>query len=140
MTTHTEPVHTPDLSRRSTGQLISDVGGQLTRLIRTELRLAQLELQRKGKQAGAGAAMLGAAGVLGLLGGGTLVATAVIALDIVLDAWLAALIVAAVLLLAAGISALVGRARLKHSAPAMPEASLEAIRQDYHDLSEAIRR
>ncbi|MEV0697279.1 phage holin family protein [Saccharopolyspora sp. NPDC050389] len=135
---HTEPVHAPDLSQRSTAQLIRDLGDQLARLVRTEVRLAQIELRSKGKQAGVGAALISVGGVLGLLGGATLVATVVLALDIVLPAWLAALVVAVALLAVAGVAALLGRSRLKRSA-ALPE-SLESIKQDYRDLGKALKR
>ncbi|MEV0083574.1 phage holin family protein [Saccharopolyspora sp. NPDC050642] len=136
---HTEPVHAPDLSQRSTARLVRDVGEQLARLVRTEVRLAQIELRSKGKQAGMGAALISAGGVLGLLGGAMLIATVVLALDIVLPAWLAALIVAVALLAIAGVAALVGRSRLKRSSGALPE-SLESIKQDYRDLGKALKR
>lgn len=137
---HTEPVNAPDLSQRSTAQLIGDVGDQLARLVRSEVRLAQLEMRSKGKQAGMAAGLLGVGGALGLLGGLTLVATAVLALNLVLAAWLAALIVAVVLLLVAGVAALLGRSRLKRLSPVLPEESLETIKRDYRDLREALRR
>ncbi|MEV0054583.1 phage holin family protein [Saccharopolyspora shandongensis] len=136
---HTEPVHAPDLSQRSTAQLVRDVGEQLSRLVRTEVRLAQIELRSKGKQAGVGAALISAGGVLGLLGGAMLIATAVLTLNIVLPAWLAALIVAVALLAVAGVAALVGRSRLKRSSAALPE-SLESIKQDYRELGKALKR
>ena len=69
-------------------------------LARDELKLAQLEMARKGKRAGTGAGMLGGSGLIALYGVGCLIACAIIALSGVLAAWLAALIVGAVLLAA----------------------------------------
>lgn len=137
---HIEPVNAPDLSQRSTTGLIGDAGDQLARLVRTEGRLARLEMRSKGKQAGMAAGLLGLGGALGLLGCLMLVATAVLALNLVLAAWLAALIVAVVLLLVGGVAALLGRSRLKRLSPVLPEESLETIKRDYRDLREALRR
>ena len=60
-------------------------------LIRDELKLAQLEMTRKGKQAGVGAGLLGGSGLVALYGVGCLIACAVIAISGVVAAWLAAL-------------------------------------------------
>jgi Putative Actinobacterial Holin-X, holin superfamily III len=48
---------------RSTGELVKQVAGQVSVLVRDELKLAQLEMIRQGKQAGFGAGLLGAAGL-----------------------------------------------------------------------------
>ena len=44
---------------RSTGDLVKLLSEQVTVLVRDELKLAQLEMTRKGKQAGFGIGMLG---------------------------------------------------------------------------------
>ncbi len=54
----------------STAQLVSRLGEQVSTLIRSELRLAQLELQEKGKRAGIGIGLFGGAGIVALLGAG----------------------------------------------------------------------
>ena len=59
------------------------------------LELAKAELAEKGKKAGAGVAVLTAAGVAGLLALGTFTAFLVLALDGVMPNWAAALCVAA---------------------------------------------
>ena len=56
------------------------------------LELAKAELTEKGKQAGAGAGLFGRAGALGLAALGALTACFILALDAVMPAWLAALI------------------------------------------------
>ena len=84
------------------GALVNQLTTQVPDLIRSELRLAQAEMAEKGKRAGLGIGMFSAAGLLAFLGLATLVATAVLALALAVDAWLAALIVAVVLFAGAG--------------------------------------
>ena len=78
---------------RPTGELVKDLSEQISHLVRDELRLAQLEMTRKGKQAGLGIGMLAGGGGVAAYGLGCLIACAIIAIASVLAAWLAALIV-----------------------------------------------
>ena len=78
----------------SAGELVSRLSSEVSQLVRDELRLAQAEMSGKAKKAGIGAGMFGAAGLLALYGGGVLITTAILALALAVDAWLAALIVA----------------------------------------------
>jgi hypothetical protein len=48
---------------RSTGDLVKLVGEQVSVLVRDELKLAQPEMTRKGKQAGTGIGMIGGGGL-----------------------------------------------------------------------------
>jgi uncharacterized membrane protein YqjE len=112
------------------GALVHDLSTQIPELVRSELRLAQAEMTEKGKRAGIGIGMFSGAGLLGFLGLATLVATAVLALAQVLDAWLAALIVGAALVLAAGLLALVGKNQVSEATPAKPERAVEGIKED----------
>src|SRR6478609_4134714 len=50
---------------RSLGELISEVTGDLSTLMRQELELAKAELQQSAGRAGKGAGMLGGAGLAG---------------------------------------------------------------------------
>src|SRR3954465_14154587 len=97
------------LRQRPAGELVKDLSSQVSTLVRQELELAKLELTAKGKEAGRGAGMLGAGGILALLGGGAPTAAAILALDLVVAAWLAAVIVGVVWLAIAGVLALVGK-------------------------------
>lgn len=100
------------------------------RLIRDEIRAAQQELTSKLKAAGVGAGLAVVGAVLGLFGVGALVTAAIAGLDVALPRWLAALIVAAVLLLLAGIFVLVGVRRLKAGVPPVPTDSIESVKED----------
>ena len=90
------PGDTEDLHDRSLGELLKQLSEQTTRLVHQELELAKAELQQKGRQAGMGAGMFGGAGALGLAALGALTACFILALDAIMPAWLAALIVAVV--------------------------------------------
>ena len=81
------------------GELARQLPEQISRLVREELRLAQLEMTQKGKRAGIGAGMLGGGGVIALYGVAALLAGAILALTLVLPAWASALIVGGALLL-----------------------------------------
>ena len=104
--------------------------GQLSTLIRDEIRLAQAEMTQKGKRVGVGIGLFSAAGVLGLFGFGVLLATIILALALVMPAWLAALIVALVLFVAAAIAALKGKSNVANATPVKPEAAIEGLKED----------
>jgi uncharacterized membrane protein YqjE len=115
---------------RSISELMRDLSQQSTALMRQELELAKAELREKGKTAGVGAGMFGTAGLLALFGVGALTACVVLALATAMDAWLAALIVGAVYLAAAGVAALVGRAKIEEATPPAPEQAIESTKED----------
>ena len=117
-------------SEPTLGALVNDLTTQLPELIRSEIRLAQAEMAQKGKAAGIGIGMFSVAGLLAFFGLATLIATAVLALALVLDAWLAALVVALVLLAVAGVVALVGKGKVSEATPAAPERAVEGIKDD----------
>jgi uncharacterized membrane protein YqjE len=123
-------------SDASTAELVTRLGEQVSTLIRSELRLAQVELQEKGKRAGIGVGLFGGAGLVALFGAGALVACAILALALIMDAWLAALIVGVVLLAVAGILALVGRSQVQRAAPPLPTEAVEGIKQDIQTVKE----
>lgn len=112
------------------GALVHRLSEQIPELVRSEMRLAQAELTEKGKKAGIGIGMFSAAGLLAFFGVATLIATAVIALALVLPAWAAGLIVAVVLLLGALGAALAGRNEVQAATPPAPERTIENVRED----------
>ena len=124
----------------STAELVQRATEQLSRLIRDELALAKAELAEKGKHAGIGVGLFGGGGVLGLYGLTALLAAAVLGLAEAVPAWLAALIVAVVLFLAAGLLALLGRRQVQQAVPPMPEGAAESVRADVRTVTAAVRR
>ena len=124
----------------STGELVKLVAEQVSVLVRDELKLAQLEMTRKGKQAGIGAGMLGGSGLIALYGVACLLACAILGLSRVLEPWLAALIVGAALLLVSGVAALLGKARLKKAAPLVPAQATDSVKADVNEIRERAHR
>lgn len=125
---------------RSVAQLVSDASEQLSRLVRDEMRLAAAELKQKGKRAGTGAGLFGGAGVLAFYGGAALIASAILALSLVLAPWLAALLVGAVLLLIAAVAGLAGKKQVQRAAPPVPQQAVASVRSDIAAVKEGVRR
>lgn len=125
---------------RSTGELVKLLSEQVSVLVRDELKLAQLEMTRKGKQAGAGAGLLGGGGLVALYGVGCLIACVIIAISGAVAAWLAALIVGVALLAIAAGAALLGKGRLQKAAPPVPEQAVARIKTDVDVIRERARR
>lgn len=123
-----EPVTNPQDA--SLGTLVSDVSAQIPELIRSEIRLAQAELAEKGKRAGIGIGMFSVAGLFAFFGFGVLLATFVILLDLALPLWAAALIVAVVLFLVAGVAAVLGKNKVSEVGSPAPERAISGIKQD----------
>src|SRR5690349_15645111 len=94
---------THDPRDRGFGELLKDLAGQTSTLVRQEIRLAQAEITDRGKTAGRGAGLLAGGAVAALLGLGALTAVAIIALDSAIALWLAALIVTIVWLIVAAV-------------------------------------
>jgi uncharacterized membrane protein YqjE len=115
---------------RSTAELLRRLSEQTGDLVRQEMELAKAELREKGKAAGLGAGMFGGAGVAGLYALGALTAAAILALAIVLDAWLAALIVGLAYAAAAGVLALSGKQKVEEATPPVPEQAIESSKED----------
>jgi nitrate/nitrite transporter NarK len=98
--------------------------------VRQELELAKVEMTEKGKKAGIGAGLIGGAGVAGLLALGALTACLVALLDTAMVTWLAALIVTVVWAAIAAVLALRGRDRVQEMGPAVPEQTIETVKED----------
>ena len=131
---------TPASAELSTGELISQLSEQTSRLVRDELQLALAELKQKGKQAGIGAGLTGAAGLVSLFGLGALLVAVIAALALVLPVWAAALIVGAAMLVLAGGLALAGIGQLKRATPPMPEQAMASTKRDIQTVKESAKR
>jgi uncharacterized membrane protein YqjE len=125
---------------RPVGELVTQLAEQVSRLVREELRRAQVEMAQKGKRAGLGVGMFGGGGVVALYGIAALLAAIVLALARVMPAWAAALVVAAVLLAVAGGLALVGRRQIQHAAPPVPEEAISSVKTDVEEIKERARK
>jgi hypothetical protein len=127
------------VSDRSVPELLRQLSDQTATLVRQELDLAKVEMTEKGKQAGIGAGMFGAAGLVGLYAVGALTAAVILALSLAMSGWVAALIVAALYGAAAGTLALIGKNRVKRGVPPTPEQTVETVREDVAVAREAVK-
>ena len=138
--TYTDATHTEARTgQASTAQLVSQLSEQMTTLVKDELALARLEMVEKGKKAGKGAGLLGAAGVIAMYGVGALLVTIGAALALVMPVWAAALIVTAVLMIGAGVAALLGKKQVQQATPPKPEAAMASGRRDVDEIMAAAR-
>ncbi|MER6628769.1 phage holin family protein [Streptomyces sp. NPDC000987] len=126
--------------QRSVGELVNRATEQLSRLVRQELTLAKEELAAKGRRAGRGGGLLGAAGAVAYAGLLALAATGAAALSLVLPVWAAALIVTGALFAIAGVLAVTGRAQLRRAGPPTPERTLDSVRADVEVIRERAHR
>ncbi|HYZ80681.1 MAG TPA: phage holin family protein [Solirubrobacteraceae bacterium] len=127
------------VSDRSVPELLRELSDQTATLVRQELDLAKVELTEKGKQAGIGAGMFGAAGLVGLYALGALTAAVILALSLAMAGWLAALIVAVVYGAVAGVLALTGKSRVQRGVPPTPEQTVQTVREDVDVAREAVK-
>ncbi|MBO4257319.1 phage holin family protein [Streptomyces griseorubiginosus] len=136
-TTHSGPVRD---GHQSVGDLVGQATEQLSRLARQEVALAKEELAEKGRRAGRGGGLLGAAGAFGYAGLLAAAGTAVAALSLTLSVWAAALIVTAVLLVIAAVLGAIGRAQLRKATPPTPEEALGSVKADVEEIKERAHR
>ncbi|MGH3656063.1 MAG: phage holin family protein [Micromonosporaceae bacterium] len=129
-----------DTDGMSTADLIKLASEQASRLARGEMKLAQAELRAKGRHAGIGAGMFGAAGMVALYGVAALITAAIFALALVLPNWLAALIVGVVLFLIVGGLVLFGRSQLRRIGSPYPERAVASAKADAQYLKERAGR
>jgi hypothetical protein len=112
------------------GDLFKRFGQDASTLVKQEITLAKLELRESAKGLAQDAGKLGAAAGLGLLGALALVAFAIVGLgDLIDNYWLSALIVAVLLLGAAGILAKGALDHMKRNSLA-PEETVQTLRED----------
>jgi len=123
-------VRQEELRERPVGELLKELASETTTLMRQELELAKAEVREKGRKAGPGFGMWGAAGVVGLGSFGALTTFFVLALDGALPNWAAALIVAAVYAAVAGVLYMQGKERVDEAGSPVPEQTVETLKED----------
>jgi Putative Actinobacterial Holin-X, holin superfamily III len=125
-----------EAEERSVSELMQQLTQQTTRLAQKEIELAKAEMAVKGKRLGIGAGAFSAAGLIALVALGAATAAAILGLATALEGWLAALIVAVLYLMLAGMLALVGRSKVKAATPPVPEQTAESIKEDVEATKE----
>ena len=100
----------------SAGELINQLTEQTKVLVKQELRLAQVELQEKGKKIGIGAGLFGAGGLMGFFAAAALITATVLALSTALAAQIA------------------------QATPPAPEQAIGSVKRDVHTVKRRARR
>jgi hypothetical protein len=118
----------PEVSGTSVGELISEVTTDLSVLMRQELALAKAEITVEAKKAGQGAGMFGAAGFAGYMVLMFLSFALWWALENVMDAGLAALIVAVLWGVIGAVAFVMGRKKFRQVNP-KPERTVDTLQQ-----------
>ena len=119
------------------GSLISGVVKDLQDLLRSEVQLAKTELKEDAAALGKGAALLAAGALVGLVGFIFLMLAVTYLLSRYLRDWIAAGIVALVLLAVAAILAQAGRGKLQ-AGNLKPEQTIETLKEDKEWASQQI--
>src|SRR5690349_1434365 len=113
----------------SLGDLVSELTGDLSKLMRQELELAKAEIRQEATKAGKATGMLAAAGFAGYLTTVLLSLALVFALGAIMPLGWAALIVAALWGIAGAVLCTSGRAKLRTVNP-KPERTVETLKED----------
>jgi hypothetical protein len=125
---------------RPIGDLAKQLSEQVSRLVREELRLAELEMTRKGKRLGMGAAMFGGGGAVALYGVAAVLAAVVLLLAKVMPAWGSALVVGGVLLAISATLAALGRRQVRGATPPVPQQTVDSVKADVEEIKERAHR
>lgn len=120
---HAGPGEAGVFDPRTTGEVVASLATNAQGMLRTEVELAKLEIQTIVRDKVVALASLAIAGVLGLFLLAFVGVTIAVALQLVLPAWLAWLLVTVGYALLAGIGAVVGIRFVKRSV--VPEATKE---------------
>ncbi|MFE6175305.1 phage holin family protein [Streptomyces sp. NPDC056464] len=131
---------TGETGQEAVGELVQRATQQLSQLARAEMRLAQAEMTEKGKRFGKGGGLFGGAGLVGVLTLQALVATVIAALSLVMDVWLAALIVTAALAAITALMAALGKQQISRASPPAPEQTVDSVKADVAEIKEKAQR
>jgi len=121
---------TRDRKPRSLFGLVGDVPKLVKELVKGELNLLKAEMLTKAKIFGLAAGLLVGALVIVLYAIGVLLTAAVMGLATVMPAWLAAILIAVLMLIVAAILGFVGWKRLQKGLPITPKRTIASVKND----------
>ena len=122
------------IPKRSLFQLIGDLPTLVTDLVRGEIEQLKAEMIGKLKALGIGGGLIAGAGVILLFMVGVLLTAAILALALVMPSWLAALLVALLLLIVAAIIGFIGYKKLMRGVPPVPEGTIASVKKDIETI------
>jgi cytochrome c biogenesis protein CcdA len=111
---------------RTLGQLVASATKEISTLVRGEIALAKAEVSVQFKKAGKGGGLLAAAAVIGFYSVYFIFTTLVEVLDIWLPRWAAYLIITVLMLVIAGVLAMLGVKKMKTVEPSPKRAIAQA--------------
>lgn len=124
---------------RSLGELFGDLARETSTLVRQEVQLAKTEMTQKASAVGKDVGFIAAGGFVAYAGLLALIATLIIALgQLGVTWWLAALIVAVIVLAAGYFLIQRGISALKRTSMA-PEQTIQTLKEDRQWASEQMR-
>jgi uncharacterized membrane protein YqjE len=123
---------------RSMAEVLQDIVANIQEIFRSEFRLAKVEIQQQTAAATRSAVPLIIGVLLGLYALGFLLLAAVHALSIVVDPWLASLIVGVAVLAISLALVSVGKNRLKQL-KVVPERTVETVKENMQWAKQQIR-
>lgn len=111
------------------GEIITEITSDLSRLFRQEVELAKAEMRQEAKKAGKAGGMFGVAAIAGLMVVVLLSFALVYALDAIMPAGWAALIVAVLWGIVGAVAFVTGRKQAKEINP-VPQQTVETLKED----------
>ncbi len=123
----------PDAPReadRPIGDLLRELGDEISTLVRQEIALAKVEIAEKTKPAIASAGMFGGTALLSLGAFGALTAFLIALGATWMPVWASALIVTVVYGIVAFVLAQTGKKKLHEAAPLVPEQTAQTVKED----------
>jgi hypothetical protein len=119
------PTHAAETDQPGVGTAAKHVAEHASALAKLELELAGLELKQKAGAFGTGAGLGAGAALVAVYAVGFLFATIAASLAIVLDLWLALLLVTLGLLLVTAVLGLIAVRMIKRGTPPVPEQAIQ---------------
>jgi uncharacterized membrane protein YqjE len=119
----------PDVEGRSVGDLLGEVTGDLSKLMRQEVSLAKVEMKEEATRAGKASGLLVGAGLIGYLVLVFLSLALMFALDNVMGLGWAAVLTAVILGIVSAVLFVLGRNKFKQVNP-KPEQTVETLKED----------
>ena len=123
----------PDAPReadRPIGQLLRELGDEISTLVRAEIALAKAEIAEKVKPAAASAGMFGGTALFGLGAFGAATAFLIALIALALPVWAAALVVTVIYGAVALVLAQTGKKKMQEAAPLVPEQTAQSVKED----------
>jgi hypothetical protein len=119
-------------------ELLRELSVDSSTLVRQESELFRREMEGRIDRVQRELTMLGAGGMIALIGALALTAALILLLSLAMPAWVAALLVGAAFVIAGALALMNGRKRLKEEELA-PRQSIRSVKQDLRTMREAMR-